>query len=180
MPGLLPANARFLGPGDRDLLPCPDFMMIALDDDQTGSGNGIHVDFLSEPEPQVHGINGTIRPQDDPSLDWYKGKFIGTGLNVPALVFATLLYHLFQPSPLVVDGAAYLDVERKGLLGGEPDEALVAKLGLKCFPNPTIVGELYNDGKDIIYWWLRGCACRSVEAAEAVYRIASARPRRPW
>jgi hypothetical protein len=179
-PGLLSPHAMFLRPGDRGVIARQDFLMIAVDDEQTWSGNGIHADFLSVPSPKVHGINGTIRPQDAPNLDWYKGKFIGTGLDVPALIFVTLLYHLFEPSRLVVDGTMYLDVERKGLLGGDPDEALVSKLGLKRFPSPTIVGKLYSNGEDIIYWRVRGCACRSAEAAERVYQIASARPRRVW
>jgi hypothetical protein len=91
-----------------------------------------------------------------------------------------LLYHLFEPSPLVVDGTVYLKVERKGLLGGDPDETLIAKLGLERFPNPTIVGDLYSNGEDIIYWWLRGCACRTAAAAERVYGVASVRPQQPW
>ena len=32
--------------------------MITVDDVQTWSGNGIHVDFLSEPNPEIYGING--------------------------------------------------------------------------------------------------------------------------
>jgi hypothetical protein len=166
--GLLPGNARFLRPDDSGLQSERDLLAIVVDDVQTWSCNGIHLDFLSDADPEVHGINSTIEPKDDPSLNWYKGMFIATGLRVPALIFTTLLYHLFEPSPLVRDAAIYLELERHGLLGGEPDERVV-KLGLKRFPNDTIVGDIYSDGEDIIYWWLRGCACRSAEAAERVW-----------
>jgi len=168
--GLLPGNASFLGPDDRGLLSRRDFLAIVVDDEQTWSCNGIHVDFLSDADPEVHGINSTIGPNDDPSLDWYKGAFIATGLRVPALIFTTLLCHLFEPSPLVRDEAIHMELERQGLLGGDPDERLISKLGLKRYPNDTIVGDIYSDGEDIIYWWLMGCACRSAEAAERVCR----------
>jgi hypothetical protein len=177
-PGLLPDNARFLGPHDPGLRSREDFVAIVVDDEQTWSCNGIHVDFLSDADPEVHGINGTIGPEDDPSLNWYKGSFIATGLRVPGLMFATLLYHLFEPSPLVRDEAVYLEVERQGLLGGRPDEQLISKLALRRFPNDTIVGDIYSDGQDIIYWWLQGCACRSAEAAERVRRVAPTHHRR--
>jgi hypothetical protein len=178
-PGLLPANAAFLAPHDKYLV-ARDFLIIAVDDVQTESGNGIPIDALSEADPEVHGINTTIRPADAPNLNWYKGKFIATGLRVPALVFATLLYHLFTPGPLVRDGAIYLEVERQGLRGGQPDERLVSRLGLRRFPNDTIVGDIYSDGNDIIYWWLMGCACRTAEAAERVRGVVPARPRPNW
>lgn len=98
--GLLPDNSKLLAPHDHWLVTCRDFLIIAVDDVQTWSGNGIHADFLWEPDPEVHGINGTIGPDDVPGLDWYKGKYIATGLRVPALIFTTLLYHLFEPSPV--------------------------------------------------------------------------------
>jgi hypothetical protein len=148
-----------------------------VDDQQTWSCNGIHVDFLSEANPEVHGINGTIGPEDVPNLNWYQGRFIATGLRVPALIFSTLLYHLFEPSPLVRDGAVYLEVEGQGLRGSQPDERLIEKLGLRRFPNETIVGDIYSDGEDIIYWWLMGCACRSSEAAARVSLAVPGHPR---
>jgi hypothetical protein len=175
--GLLPGNAMLLAPHSNWLVACRDFLIIAVDDVQTGSGNGIHADFLSEADPEVHGINGTIAPEHAPSLNWYKGKFIATGLRVPALIFTTLLYHLFEPSPLVRDEAVYLEVERKGLLGGQPDETLVSSLKLKRFPNETIVGDIYSDGEDVICWWMLGCACRTAEAADRVRRVVPAQLR---
>jgi hypothetical protein len=175
-PGLLPANAKFLSPQDRYLLR-NDLLTIAVDDVQTWSCNGIHADFLSEANPGIHGTNSTIKPQNDPSLTWYKGQFIATGLQVPALVFATLLYHLFKPSPLIRDDATHIEVEREGLRGGQPDERLISELGLTRFPNDTIVGDIYSDGKDIIYWWLLGCACRTAEAAERVRKTVPPRVR---
>jgi hypothetical protein len=176
--GLLPGNAKLLAPHDHWLVRCRDCLMIAVDDVQTWSGNGIHADFLLEADPEVHGINGTISPDDVPSLNWYKCKYIATGLRVPALIFATLLYHLFEPSPLVRDDAVHLEVERGPLLGGEPDERLVSNLKLACFPNKTIVGDIYSDGEDIIYFWLRGWACRTAEAADRVRRLVPTQPRR--
>jgi hypothetical protein len=178
--GLCPHYAIFLGPDDSGLLSRPDFLTIVVDDTQTWSCNGIHVDFLSDTDPEVHGINSTIGPKDDPSLNWYKGMFIATGLRVPSLIFATLLYHLFEPSPLVRDEAIYFELERQGHLGGDPHERLVSKLGLKRFPNDTIVGDIYSDGEDIIYWWLMGCACRSAEAAERVWSALPGHPRTPY
>jgi hypothetical protein len=169
-PGTYPGNATFLGPHDRGLVGHQDFLAIAVDDVQTGSCNGIHVDFLADADPEVYGINGTITPDDDRSLKWYKGRFIETGLRVPALIFTTLLYHLCRPSPLVRDEAVYLKVERHGLRGGQPDQNLVSTLKLSRFPNDTIVGDIYSDGEDIIYWWLMGCACRTAEVAERVFR----------
>jgi hypothetical protein len=177
-PGLCSDNARFLQPHDKWLFDRRDFLAIAVDDWQTWSCNGIHVDLLSEVNPEVHGINGTIGPKDAPGLNWYKGAFIATGLRVPALIFSTLLYHLFTPSPFVRSEAVYLAVEREGLRGGQPDERLIAKLGLKRFPNETIIGDIYSDGEDIIYWWMMGCACRSSEAAERVLSAVAAYPRR--
>lgn len=180
--GLMPGNAVFLRPCDGDVLSPPDLFAITIDDEQTGARNGIHIDFLAEADPPVHGINTTIGPDDAPSLDWYKGAFIATGLSVPALVHATVLYHLFEPSPLVVDGAVYLEVEREGLglPGGEPDTRLVSALGLDRFPNDSGVGDIYCDGEEIIYWWMMGCACRTAEAADRVRQIASTKPRRRW
>jgi len=178
-PGLLPDNAAFLAPHDSYLV-ARDLLTIAVDDVQTASGNGIHIDALSEADPEVHGINTTIGPAHAPGLKWYKGKFIATGLRVPTLVFATLLYHLFTPSPLVRDGAIYLQVERPGLRGGEPDERLVSGLSLNRFPNKTLVGDIYSDGCDIIYSWLMGCACRTAEAAERVRGMVPARLRPDW
>src|SRR5205807_754528 len=102
---------------------------------QTWSCNGIYVDFLADADPEIHGINGTIGPGDDPSLDWYKGMFIATGLRVPSLIFTSLLYQLFEPSPLVRDEAIYMELERQGLRGGKSDEQLISKLGLKLYPN---------------------------------------------
>lgn len=174
-PGLLPDNSKFLTPRERPLVQ-NELLAIAVDDIQTWSCNGIHTDFLSEANPEVHGINGTIGPDDDPSLTWYKGKFIATGLRVPALIFTTLLHHLFEPSPLIQDTVGHLKIDRQGLRGGKPDERLVSALGLKRFPNDTIVGDIYSDGLDIIYWWMRGCACRTPEAAELVRRAT--RPKR--
>ena len=176
-PGLLPGNAMFLRPHDAELVSRPDFFPIVMDDIQTWSGNGIHSDFLSEADPQVHGINGTIGPDDDSNLNWYKGLFIATGLRVPALIYTTLLCHLFEPSPLVLDQTVYLKVERRGLRGGQPDERVISRLKLRCFPNDTIVGDIYSDGEDIIYWWLRGCACRTAEAAERVRQVVPAHAR---
>jgi hypothetical protein len=175
--GLLPDNALLIGPHDPYLVDIPDFLAIAVDDVQTWSGNGIHVDFLSEPDPEVYGINGTIGPADVPSLNWYKGMFIATGLRVPSLIFATLLYHLFEPSPLVRDEAVYLEVEGDKFLSREPNERLVSNLSLKCFPNDTIVGDIYSDGEDIIYFWLLGFVCRTAEAAERVRQLVPTRPR---
>jgi hypothetical protein len=177
-PGLLPDNAKFLRPNDERLLDRRGLLVITVDDQQTWSCNGIHADFLSEANPEVHGINSTMGPDDAPSLKWYKGRFIATGLRVPQLIFNTLLLHLFEPSPLVRDGAVYLEIERQGLLGGQPDERLITKLGLKRFPNDTIVGDIYSDGLDIIYWWLLGCACRSSEAVGRVLSAVPAHPRR--
>ena len=178
--GLLPGNSEFLAPHYRWLVKCRDFLMIAVDDVQTGSGNGIHVDFLSEPDPEVHGINGITDADESPDLPWYKDKYIATGLRVPTLIFTTLLYHLFQPSPLVRDDAVYLKVEGDPLLRGErkPDERLVSSLELKHFPNDTIVGDIYSDGLDIIYFWLRGWACRTAEAADRVRRLVPTQPQR--
>lgn len=177
-PGLLPGNAMFLKPHDADLVSHSDFFAIVMDDAQTASCNGIHFDFLAEADPPVHGINTTIGPDNDPSLDWYKGAFIATGLSVPALIHATLLYHLFEPSPLVVDEAVYLEVERQGLMGGQPDETLVSRLKLSRFPNPTIVGDIYSDGENILYWWMMGCACRTAQAADRIRQIVPAEVRR--
>jgi hypothetical protein len=175
--GLGPDNAVFLKPDDKSLLSSPDFFAIVVDDVQTWSCNGIHADFLSEPDPEVHGINGMIGPADDASLKWYKGKFIATGLRVPELIFGTLLFHLCTPGPLVREDAVYLRMERHGLSGGQPDDRLVSTLKLSRFPNGTIVGDIYSDGEDIIYWWLTGCACRTAEAVERVRRIVPTQPR---
>jgi hypothetical protein len=175
-PGLLPDNSKFLSPRDRSLVR-NGLLTIVVDDIQTWSCNGIHSDFVSETNPEIHGINGTIEPEDAPRLTWYKNKFIATGLRVPALIFATLLHHLFESSPLIRSGAIYLEVERVGLRGGQPDERLVSELGLKRFPNTTIVGDIYSDGTDIIYWWLRGCVCRTEEAAERVRETIPSRLR---
>jgi hypothetical protein len=171
--GLVPGNARFLRPDDRQLFSRRrDFLVIAVDDEQTWSGNGIHIDFMSDADPQVHGINDTIRPSDAPRLDWYKGMFIATGLRVPALIFTTLLYHLFEPSPLVRDEAIHLEQERRGLSGRNSDERFISKLGLKPYMNITTIGNIYSNGEDIIYWWMMGWTCRSAEAAERVCRAA--------
>ena len=40
---------------------------------------------------------------------------------------------------------------------------MISKLGLKRFPNNTIVGDIYSDGDEVIYYWLSGFACRSAE-----------------
>lgn len=173
-PGLLPDNSKFISPRERQLVR-NGLLAIAVDDIQTWSCNGIHTDFLSETNPEIHGINGTIGPDDDPSLNWYKGKFIATGLRVPTLVFTTLLHHLFEPSPSIQDAAITLKVERQGLRGGKPDERLISALGLRRFRNATIIGDIYSDGLDIIYWWFRGCACRTAEAAERVRLIVPTR-----
>lgn len=164
-------NLWLLAPDDRDLVDRPDFLVISVESVQTWGVNGLHFDFLNEANPQVHGLNGTIDPDDVPGLDWYKGRFIGTGLRVPALIFARLLYHLFHPSPLVRDIVVYLKAERLGCLRGEPERRLISTLGLRCFPNKALVGDIYSDGEDIIYWWLMGCACRTAEAAERVQRV---------
>jgi hypothetical protein len=164
--GLLPGNRKLLAPHDHWLVTCRDFLIVAVDDVQTWSGNGIHADFLSEADPEVHGINGIVTPDEAPDLNWYKGKYIATGLRVPALIYTTLLCHLFEPSPLVRDDAVYLEIEREGLRGGEPDERIVSNLKLTRFPNDTIVGDIYSDGGDIIYWWFLGCVCRTSEAAD--------------
>jgi hypothetical protein len=177
-PGLLPDNAVFVAPHQKGWTLHRDFFAIVVDDMQTQTCNGIHFDFLSDSDPQIYGLHGFIGPKDDPSLNWYKGRFITTGLRIPSLIFTTLLRHLFEPSPLVRDDAAYLELERRGLLGGEPDERLVSKLGLKRFPNDTLVGDIYSDGEDTIYWWMMGCACRTAEAAERVCRTVPAHPRR--
>jgi hypothetical protein len=179
--GLVPGkNAKLLAPHHRWLVRCRDFMIVAVDDMQTWSGNGIHVDFLSKPDPEIHGINGTITPDEVPDLNWYKTKYIATGLRLPALIFTTLLYHLFEPSPLVRDDAVYLEGEGDPLLHGKrkPDEPLVSNLELKHFPNETIVGDIYSDGLDIIYFWLLGWACRTEDAAERVRQLVPTQPRR--
>jgi hypothetical protein len=176
-PGLLPDNARFVGPHHRGWGIHRDLFVIVIDDVQTLSCNGIHFDFLSDINPEVHGMNGTVGPKDVPSLNWYKGRFIATGLRVPSLIFNTLLCHLLERSPSVRDDAVYLEIERQGLRGGESEERLISKLGLKRFPNDTLVGDIHSDGEDIIYWWLRGCACRTAEAAERVCWAAPAQPR---
>ncbi|MBX9592177.1 MAG: hypothetical protein K2X43_23030 [Hyphomonadaceae bacterium] len=176
--GLLCGNTMFLKPHDEMLVSHPDFLAITVDDVQTRTCNGIHRDFLAEADPQVHGINDTIGPADAPGLNWYKGQFIATGLRIPALLTTTLLHHLCEPSPLVVDEAIYLTVERRGLRGGEPDERLVSTLKLNRFPHETSVGDIYSDGEDIIYWWLSGCTCRTAEAAERVRRTVPAQIRR--
>jgi hypothetical protein len=175
--GLVPGNRKLLAPHDHWLTTCRNFLIIAVDDVQTWSGNGIHADFLSEADPEVHGINGITDANESPDLPWYKGKYIATGLRLPALIYTTLLCHLFEPSTLVRDDAVYLKVERGALLGGEPDERLLSNLKLKRFPNDTIVGDIYSDGEDIIYWWLLGCVCRTAEAADKVCRLVPARPR---
>lgn len=179
-PGLLPDNSLLLAPHDHWLVTSRDFLIIAVDDVQTWSGNGIHADFLSEPDPEVHGINGITDAGESPGLPWYKGKYIATGLRVPTLVFTTLLYHLFQPSQLVRDDAVYLAREGDPLLlgGRRPEERLISNLELKHFPNITIVGDIYSDGVDIIYFWLRGWACRTEAAADRVRGLVPTQPRR--
>ena len=180
-PGLLSRKtARLHAPHDRSLVRCRDFLIIAVDDVQTWSGNGIHADFLSEADPEVHGINGITDADESPDLPWYKDKYIATGMRVPTLIFTTLLYHLFEPSPLVRDDAIYLEGEGDPLLHGErrPDERLVSSLNLKHFPNITIVGDIYSDGVDIIYFWLLGWACRTAESADRVRRLVPTQPRR--
>jgi hypothetical protein len=174
-PGVLRGIARFLGPDDSGLLSRRDFLAIVVDDTQTWSCNGIHADYLADPEPAVHGINGTISPDDAPRVNWYKGSFITTGLRVPSLIFTTLLYHLSHPSPLVRDEAVYMQLGQR-TPGGTPDERLISKLGLKRFPNNTIVGDIYSDGEEVIYYWLSGFACRSAGAAERVLSAVSGRP----
>jgi hypothetical protein len=178
--GLLPENSMLLPPHDHWLVECRDFLMIAVDDVQTWSGNGIHADFLSEPDPEIHGINGITDSDESPALPWYKDKYIATGLRVPTLVFTTLLYHLFEPSPLVRDDAIHLEDGRDPLLHGErePDERLVSNLKLKHFPNITIVGDIYSDGLDIIYFWLHGWACRTEAAADRLRQLVPLQPRR--
>lgn len=175
--GLLPDNAAFVAPHHKGWAVHRDFFAITIDDVQTQCCNGIHFDFLSDIDPEIHGMNSTIGPEDAPNVTWYKGRFIATGLRVPSLIFATLLYHLFTPSRLVRDGAVYLDIARRGLRGGVPDERLVSKLGLKLFLNPTLVGDLYYDGEDIIYGRM-GCVCRTADAAERVCWVVPAQPRR--
>jgi hypothetical protein len=179
-PGLLPDNSFLHAPHDHSLVHGRDFLMIAVDDMQTGSGNGIHDDFLFDPDPEVHGINGIIDSNECPDLPWYKDKYIATGLRVPTLIFTTLLYHLFEPSDLVRDDVVLL--ARDGdpiLLGGrKPDERVIATLALRHFPNITIVGDIYSDGLDIIYFWLHGWACRTAEAADRVRQLVPTQPRR--
>jgi hypothetical protein len=63
------------------------------------------------------------------------------------------------------------------LLGGHPDTRLVSSLGLKRFRNKTYVGDVYSNGEDIVYHWLRGCVCRTGEAADRVRRAVPAKPR---
>jgi hypothetical protein len=177
--GLLPDNAKFIGPEDRNLSANRDFLLLTVDDIQTWSGNGIHTDFISDIDPEIHGINGTITPEDDKTLGWYRDKFIATGLRIPELFLSTLLYHLSsERSHLVRDEVVYLEIERKDLLGGEPDQNLISQLGLTRFPNATIVGDIYSDGEDFIYWWLTGVACRSPEAADRVRQLVPTRQRR--
>jgi hypothetical protein len=176
-PGLLSDNAMFLAPYHRGWGLHRDFFAITIDDVQTQTCNGIHFDFISEADPEIHGMNGTIEPEDAPTLNWYRGQFIATELRVPSLIFITLLYHLFQPSPLVCDSAVYLTIERHGLLGGDPDARLVSSLRLKRFQNETYVGDVYSNGEDIVYHWLRGCVCRTADAAERVCWAVPAKPR---
>jgi len=177
--GLLPGNSMLLPPHDHWLVKCRDFLMIAVDDVQTWSGNGIHADFLSEPDPEIHGINGITDADESPDLPWYNDKYIATELRVPTLVFTTLLYHLFEPSQLVRDDAVYLAREGDPLLlgGRRPDERLISNLKLKHFPNITIVGDIYSAGLDIIYFWLLGWACRTTEAADRVRQLVPTQPR---
>jgi hypothetical protein len=177
-PGLLPDNSFLHAPHDHSLVDGRDFLMIAVDDVQTGSGNGIHDDFLFDPNPEVHGINGTIDFNEVPDLPWYKDKYIATGLRVPTLVFTTLLYHLFEQSPLVRDDAVHLEPEGGALPSREQEKRLVSMFKLQHFPNITIVGDIYSDGLDIIYFWLHGWACRTAEAADRVRQLVPTQPRR--
>jgi hypothetical protein len=45
-------------------------------------------------------------------------------------------------------------------------------LNLKHFPNDPVVGDIYSDGLDIIYFWLHGWACRTKEAADRLRQLA--------
>jgi hypothetical protein len=140
-PGLLSDNAVFVAPHQKGWILHRDFFAIVVDDTQTQTCNGIHFDFLSDSDPQVYGLHSFIEPKDDPSLDWYKGRFIATGLRIPSLIFTTLLYHLMESGPSVRDEAVYLEIESKGPRGRELEERLISKLGLKHFPNKTLVWE---------------------------------------
>lgn len=179
-PGLLPDNSKLLAPHDHWLVTCRNFLILAVDDVQTWSGNGVHADFLSDANPEVHGINGITDADESPDFPWYKDKYIATGLRVPALIFTTLLYHLFEPNQLVRDDAVHLAHDGDPILlgGRRPDERLISNLELKHFPNITIVGDIYSDGLDIIYFWLHGWASRTEEAADRVRRLVPTQPRR--
>jgi hypothetical protein len=170
-------NSCFLGPDNCVTFSRGDFLMIALDDFQNETGNGILTSFLSHPDPEIFGINTTIGPGDAPRLDWYKGTFIGTGLRVPTLAFNSLMFHLFDRRPLLRDGVVLLELEDERLRGVLPDERMIAELGLKLFTNPTRIGDIYSDGADVTYEWLYGFACRNEDAAERVRRLVATRSR---
>ena len=176
-PGLMSENASFLSPHHRGWSFHRDLFAIAVDDIQTQNCNGIHFDFLSDLDPEVHGMNSTVTPEHDPDLNWYKNRFIGMRLRVPSLVFVTLLYHLFTPNPLVRDGVVYLEVDRGDTRGSRPDERLMSGFGLQLLQSPNLVGDIYYNGADVIYWWFLGCVCKSADAAERVLKAVPTRLR---
>ena len=172
-------NSCLLGPEDCVRFSSGDFLMIALDDFQTESGNGILTTFLSHPDPEIFGLNTITTPNESPGLDWYKGKFIVTGLRIPTLIFVTLLSHLFDCGEALRDDAVHLVLEDESLGHMLPDERMKAELGLTPFANPTMIGDTYSDGVDVIYHWMRGFACRTELAARRVSRIVPVK-RREW
>ncbi|PPQ42852.1 hypothetical protein [Rhodopseudomonas palustris] len=172
-------NSCFLGPENCVDFSRRDFLMIALDDFQNETGNGILTNFLSHPDPEIFGINTTIRPGDAPRLDWYQGKFIGTGLRVPTLALHSLMFYLFDRRPLLRDSVVCLELEDKRLGNVVPDARMIADLGLTLFANPTSIGDIYSDGADVIYHWMFGFACRNEDAADRIRRLVATR-RRDW
>src|ERR1041385_591111 len=63
-PGLLSDNSSFVAPHQRGWSIHRDLFAIAIDDVQTLSCNGVHFDFLSDADPEIHGLNGIIEPED--------------------------------------------------------------------------------------------------------------------
>lgn len=172
-------NSCLLGPEDCVRFSRGDFLMIALDDFQTESGNGILTNCLSHPDPEIFGVNTITTPCESPGLDWYKGKFIVTALRVPTLIFATLLSQLFDCGKALRDDAVHLVLEDDSLGPTLPDDRMKAELRLTRFANPTMIGYVYSDGVDVIYYWMRGFACRTELAAKRVSRVVPVR-RREW
>lgn len=166
-------DCYFTLPVGNDLV-CGSVLLITIEDAQTGSGSGILLCEGNTADPRVVGINTTIGPSDDPSLDWIHGDegVFATDLDVPSLVHVTLLFLMTATTCAADNGGGILRPARdRRLKGGEADPAIVSELSLKRFSSPALIGDVYTDARGVIYHWLTGIACRTASDIQRVKRI---------